>query len=213
MKKEIFTVLILLMMSFSTSESQLIRGYGLKIGVASTNQNWDFAAQTGIAVTSTTAHQGLIVGAFIEWLDIPLLSVVTEVQYIRKGSNVMTNLHISTMELPDGNGQFLSYSTRINYLSVPLLAKFRQNGGLWSPYIVAGPRFDYCISSSGVFSTADFNKINIGGTFGIGAESASILPIQLGLEFRYSPDFQNSYSVQGITIKNRSMEFLLVLSM
>jgi hypothetical protein len=95
---------------------------------------------------------------------------------------------------------------------VPILAKLRISGPLLTPYIIAGPRIDYYLSGGGEnLLVNDFKKINIGGTFDVGVESASILPIQMGLEFRYSPDFQDSYSDLGKTIKNRSMEFLLVL--
>jgi hypothetical protein len=213
MKKIIFAVLILSVISFSMSESQLIRGYGLKVGVASTNQNWDWAPVYGTVSTSTAAYQSLDIGAFIEWLDIPLFSVLTEVQYIRKGSDV-TSYHIT----PFPGSVVFNYagylSTRISYLSVPLLAKLRMNGGLLSPYIVAGPRFDFRLSSSnGAFSSGDLKTIDVGGTFGVGVESASILPIQVGLEFRYSPDFQASYSGPSYTVRNRSLELLLVLSM
>jgi hypothetical protein len=210
MNKLLLVVLILSMVVFSISESQLIRAYGLKVGVASTNQNWDWSQQSGIKANSTV-RQGFDAGVFVEWLDIPVLSVVTEIHYIQKGSEVTTNIAITTMEHPEGTGQFLSYSNRLNYLSMPLLAKVRMNWGLLTPYILAGPRFDYYLSGSGTFSSSDFKKLDIGGTFGVGVELVSILPINTGVEFRYSPSFQNSYSVPYLSIKNRSMEFLLVI--
>jgi hypothetical protein len=216
MKKTIFTILVLSIVCFSISESQLIRDYGLKIGLASTNQNWNWSpeiSQTGIVFTSTKAHQNIDIAGFIEWLNIPFFSLLTEVHFIRKGSDATTNIVVTTIASPDGNGQFLSYSTKINYLSVPILAKLRMSGPLLTPYIIAGPRFDYYLSGSGDNLLNDFKKIDIGGTFGVGVESASNLPIQMGLEFRYSPDFQDCFSSSGsgIAIKNRSMEFLLVL--
>jgi hypothetical protein len=210
MKKTIFALLSLSIVCFSISESQLIREYGLKIGLASTNQSWDGPSAAGNIFTSTKAHQNIDVGGFIEWLDIPFISFLTEVHYIRKGSDGITNLLVTTINNP--NIFFLSFSTKINYLSVPILAKLRISGPLLTPYIIAGPRIDYYLSGGGEnLLVNDFKKINIGGTFDVGVESASILPIQMGLEFRYSPDFQDSYSDLGKTIKNRSMEFLLVL--
>jgi hypothetical protein len=211
MKKMFIAVLTLLVIGFSISQSQLIRSYGVKAGIASTNQNWDWAPQSGV-ITNSTARQALDAGIFIEWLDIPLLSVVTEIHYIQKGSNVTTNIPITSRLSPDETGQFYSYSARINYLSIPLLAKIRMNLGLVMPYIFAGPRFDYYLSSSGTSLSSDFNKLDVGGTFGVGIELPSFLPIQVSAEARYSPNFQNSYSVQSVTVKNRSMEFLLVLS-
>jgi hypothetical protein len=215
MKKTIITILVLSIVCFSISKSQLIRDYGIKIGLASTNQNWNWSpeiSQTGVVFTSTKAHQNIDVAGFIEWLDIPFFSLLTEVHYIRKGSDVTTNIKVTTIANPSWNGQFLSYSTKVNYLSVPILVKLRMSGPLLTSYIIAGPRFDYYLSGNGDnLLMNDFKKINIGGTLGVGIESTSILPIQMGLEFRYSPDFQDCFSSSVITIKNRSMEFLLVL--
>jgi len=71
------------------SQSQLIRSYGIKAGVASTN--WDWTAQERDLVANPTAHQSLDAGIFVEWLDIPFLSVVTEIYYIKKGADATTN--------------------------------------------------------------------------------------------------------------------------
>jgi hypothetical protein len=68
MKKTIFALLSLSIVCFSISESQLIRDYGLKIGLASTNQNWNWSpeiSQTGVVFTSTKAHQNIDVAGFI----------------------------------------------------------------------------------------------------------------------------------------------------
>ncbi len=211
MTKSILAVFVSLFVVHSMSESQLIRHCGLKAGIASTNQNWAWPAQASVSANSTS-RLGVDVGAFVEWLDIPLFSVLTELHYIQKGSEATTNVPITTAQFPDGTGQFLSYSTRINYCSVPLLAKLRMNWGVFSPYVIAGPRFDLYLSNDGTFPSHDFNKLDVGGTLGIGVELPSVLPVQIGAELRYSPSFQDAYSVQSLTIRNRSLEILLVLA-
>jgi hypothetical protein len=223
MMKKLFIVLTLLLISISLSKAQVIRSYGLKAGVASTNQSWDW---TGVNITTST-HQSLDVGIFVEWLDNPFFNVVTEVHYLQKGANVATDIAIATANesfyyysdqtIPYLTGQDISYSTQIKYLSIPILAKLRVTWGLITPYILIGPRFDYYLSTNGTFPPDyigvphDFNKLTIGGTFGIGIELPPFLPIQLAAEARYSPDFQDCYSYQTIAVRNRSMEFILAL--
>ena len=60
MKKTIYAVLILSFVGFSISKSQLIRDYGLKIGLASTNQNWGWPSGSGIAANSTARQDGML---------------------------------------------------------------------------------------------------------------------------------------------------------
>jgi hypothetical protein len=211
MNRTLCYLLSLLFGCVSIGESQLIRTFGLKIGVASTNQTWDWTTQSGI-VANSTAQQGFDAGVYAEWLDMPLLSISTEIHYIQKGSDVKTNIMVTTEDHPDGTGQFYRYSTRVSYLSIPVLAKLRLTWGSLTPFLLLGPRFDFYLSGNGPFSSRETNKDTFGGTIGGGVEIVSILPLRIGGEFRYSPTFQNSYSVQSVTTKNSSVEFLLVLS-
>ena len=209
--------LVLLIFDFSTSNAQLIRDYGIKIGVTSTNQNWNWSSETGV-IANSKSRQGFDGSLFIEWLDIPFISLITEINYIQKGSEVTTNVMVTTAQNPDGAGQYYGYSTRINYLSIPILAKLRISGELLTPYILLGPRFDFKLSSNsssdiGSAPIYEYKNNDLGGTFGIGLElRQALLPIHLGAEFRYSPSFQYCYSVKYLSVKNSSLEFLLVLS-
>jgi hypothetical protein len=219
MKKRFFVVLTLLILGLSFSQSQLIRSYGIKAGVAITNQTWNWPSPSSI--TSTISHQSLDAGVFVEWLDIPMLSVVTEIHYIQKGADGVTDMEYV---IPSGStfypdqtypilaGQYFTYTPQIKYLSIPILLKLRTSLGLFSPYVLAGPRFDYYLSSSGTVLSTDFNKLNVGGTFGIGLELPSFLPVQIAAEARYSPDFQDCDSWQTISVRNQSFEFLVALS-
>jgi len=211
MKKIVFSFLTISILFCSSTYGQLIRDYGIKVGLASTNQNWIWPSQTFVT-TSSTSRQGIDVGLFVQWFNIPMISALTELHYIQKGAKVTTNIPITTAQYPDGTGQYLSYTTRINYLSLPILAKLRISLGILTPYLLAGPRFDYNLSNSNTLYLNNFNKLDIGGTFGIGFELDKILPVHIGAEFCYSPTFQDSYSSQGLTAKNNSLEFLLVLS-
>ena len=223
MIRKIFSVLFLLFISFSTIHAQLIRGYGIKAGLTSANQTVNWADW----ITNTKARQGIDAGIFVEWLNIPFISILTEVHLIQKGSDVTTNFQITTVEFPNGipissiknsdlSVKYYGYSTKINYLSIPILAKLRISEGLLVPYILAGPRFDFKlsdnISTNAGRSFINYKNNDIGGIFGVGAQLASIIPIHIGAELRYSPSFQYCFSEKYFSVKNSSLEFPLVLS-
>jgi hypothetical protein len=215
LNKTFYSILILLIIGFSISQSQLIRSYGIKAGIASVNQNWDWGSQTGI-VGNSNERQGLDAGVFVEWLDIPLLSVVTEIHYIQKISDITTNVMLTKVaNNPQGYiDEGYAFTPRLNYLSIPLLIKVRYDLPILSIYLLAGPRIDFFLSEQGdelAVSSNDYQKENIGGTFGMGFATLSIERFNIGVEFRYSPNYQKSYSSDYLSIDNQSMEFLLVL--
>jgi hypothetical protein len=213
MKKFMF-VSIVLFVFCSRGESQLIRDYGLKLGMASTNQNWDYSPSTSIKANSSS-RQSIDAGIFVEWINVPLISILTEVHYIQKGADFKTNILVTTIADPEGTGENYTFSSKVDYLSIPLLVKIRMDNASFSPYIFAGPRFDLFLKdhSAGLgIILAESKKVDVGGTFGLGVELSSLLPIHVGAEIRYSPSFQDIYSVSYLKVKNRSLEFLLVIS-
>jgi len=100
-------------------------------------------------------------------------------------------------------------------MSIPFLMKVRYDLPILSAYLLAGPRIDFFLSEKGdeiEVRSNDYKKENVGGTFGLGLGTLSMVGFNLGFEFRYSPNFQKSYSSNYLSIDNQSMEFLLVLS-
>jgi len=209
MKTIVFTFIFFLIIGVSNSNAQLIRSYGLKIGAASTNENLNWAQWTGIK-SNSNSRQALDAGIFIEWFNLPFLSVITELNYIQKGSNVTMNILAKAMGITFD--KVWTFTTKINYLSLPLLAKARFDSGLITPYVIAGPRLDFYLSNSNINYPMTYNKLDIGGTFGIGAELNAVSPIGAGAEIRYSPSFKDCYSQDGLTIRNNSLELLLIVS-
>ena len=134
MKRVIICVLMVLF-SFSSTYAQLLKGYGLKGGVVIANQDFDY---TQGFEADTKNRTGLDIGVVAEWLDLRVLSVLTEVHYIQKG-------HIIENARYDEFGKSQSINFRFDYLSVPVLAKFTLRTQYAMPYLVIGPRFDYLL--------------------------------------------------------------------
>jgi hypothetical protein len=212
MKKTIYALLTFVLVGFSTSHSQLIRGYGIKAGFASTNQDWHYDIMSGSLNTDT--RKGLDVGAFVEWLDIPLFSVVTEVHYIQKGFT--QKIAVTNEDYPDGTGEYVTHSAELDYFSIPVVAKIRYDLLNISLYVFAGPRYDVLVSTKSDIYGIILDQIEsseLGASFGLGFDYSLPALFKVGAEIRYSPSIQNSYAKNGLTVKNQSWEMLVVFSL
>jgi len=211
MRKTILIIITYMIVFFCVCEAQLIKSFGFKTGLAAESQKWEFSTLTNLAI-DTKIRPGLDVGIFLEWLDVPYISVLTELHYIQKGAECTSNVMLTTPSRPDGIGY--SFTPRLDYLSIPLLMKLRYDLPILSLYLLAGPRIDIFLSKHGdewPLISEVYQKENLGGSFGIGFETFSLVPFTIGIEFRYSPNFQNSYSANYLKVYNQSMEFLLVV--
>ncbi len=143
----------------------------------------------------------------------PVFSVSSEVHYIQKGFQY--KIQVTTEENPDGTGTYKTFSPRLDYLSIPLLAKCRLDWESSSLYAIAGPRMDILLRSddAGFSIVLDhLRSTEFGLTMGIGYVVSKIAPFGIGAEFRYSPTFQDSYATDLLTVRNSSLEMMLVFT-
>ena len=197
------------------SQAQLIRSYGLKVGTTAASQNWQYTSFTGPLNPST--RWGLDVGAFVEWLNIPVFSISSELHYVQKGFRVQIAFPGPYGSVPfPFTGTVETVSPREDYLSILLLAKARLAVGSSSLYAIAGPRVDSYLATREADGFDDvlkqFRSNELGVTVGLGCEATQLGPITLGAEIRYSPTLQNSYTTNSLTLRNNSFELLVVLS-
>ena len=79
-------------------------------------------------------------------------------------------------------------------------------------YAVGGPRYDILLSKKGDGYDVVIDKFRsseFGATFGVGVELTSILPRSVLAEFRYNPSFTDAFNNNFLTVRNRSLDFLL----
>lgn len=208
MKTAIVMALILISGYLSESNAQLLKNYGLKMAVTSAGQKYDL---TLVPRLETKRRVGFNVGAFAEWLDAPMFSILTQVEYAQRGIGQV--FVVTGPNGPDPIGTKTLYS-RLDYLSVPVLAKLTLHSGLFSPYIMAGPRADFFLgytsdenASNSVYDK--FKKTSFGGSAGVGVQITSILPVTLLAEGRYNFDFADSYQTDLLKIRNNAFDFWL----
>jgi len=204
--RSIIIALVVVLFSFPAAQAQLLKGYGLKGGIVVANQDFNY---TQGFEAGTKNRTGLDVGVFAEWLNHSFFSILTEIHYIQKG-------HVDEATRTDEYGNPAStirHDSRLDYLSVPLLAKITLNTQYALPYLVIGSRFDYLLGYKSETSKELFDELKntgVGGTVGLGLESKS-KPVKFLLEFRYSPDFTNAYKTDLLKVKNSSFEILFGL--
>ncbi len=194
---------LFVLLSFSGARGQLLKGYGFKAGMVVANQDFDYSA--GFQA-DTKNRSGLNFGIFAEWLSLPSLSVLTEAHYIQKG-------HVDEFVQTDEFAtpiRIIKFDQRLDYLSIPLLAKVTLRTKHLLPYLIAGPRFDFLLGYKSDTAGEIYRELkdaDVGGTIGLGVESTS-RPVKVLLEFRYSPDFTSAYQTDLLKVKNSSFEIL-----
>lgn len=204
----------IILMCFSGAHAQLLKSYGFKTGVVIANQDFEYGLYAKVgSVVHTKNIMGFDFGVFMEWFNFPFFSALTEAHYVQKGM---------IDEVPRFNeyGEPISpmrLDNRVDYLSVPILAKIAVKTKSLTPYLVIGPRFDLFIGYSSEIGEIIYNQfkdIDVGGDIGIGIESKTE-PLKMLLEFRYSPSFTNAFKndvLEGVSsVKNNSYEILLGL--
>ena len=206
MKSSTVILLSLMFLCPTNVNAQTIKTYGLKLAVTSADQDFDYTA----FAPTTKRRIGFNASVFVEWLDLPFFSIVTQVEYAQRGRGV--ELILTGPSGPEEIGRITLYD-RLDYLSIPLFAKITFPTGTISPYLSLGPRLDFLLgykselNSSSIYD--NFRKTNVGGTVGIGAEIVNLLPIRLTLEVRYNLDFRDSFSSQFLRVRNNSFDLWL----
>ncbi|MBA4313118.1 MAG: hypothetical protein C0417_10870 [Chlorobiaceae bacterium] len=207
MKTQILKFICIIILASTCTQAQFIKGYGFKVGAVSATQTWNY----NIDIHRDMENRwGIDAGVYVELLDLPYISILGELHYIQKG--FMEEIPITTMDQPEGTGRYLVSKPRVDYLSLPLLAKIRYNVETVSPYILIGPRFDFLIGKEPDGYEIIYNKFkknDMGISVGVGIEIPTSTIQAVLFEFKYSPTFNNSYSNDILTIKNQSFELLV----
>ena len=205
--KIIFLIFAVLFIS-STTQAQIFRGYGLKVGTTISNQEWEYSKESGLSHASFNSDNrlGINIGLFADILDIPFVSIVTEVNYIQKG--MKKEIPITTSSQPDGTGEFITWDTRLDYINLSALVKVRLNYGIFTPYLLFGPKIDFEINKKNSLDPnnileENYNKNRFGLKVGLGTE-INLISFNLLAEFLYDIDLNELYKNDILKINSNS---------
>jgi Outer membrane protein beta-barrel domain len=197
-------------LAISFTDAQIVRTYGLNIGYIHAKQNWDYSPQFGSDPHMSGTISGIGGGAFMEFLAIPYFGLLTKIQYIQKGRiiSVMGTMVSSTN--PNGYIEtgMMDIKYRLNYISVPILAKLRIETPMFVPYLAIGPRLEYLVSYPSSVVYDDFKKMEVTGTVAVGMElSLGVMP-KILFEADYNTSLTNSFNNGILTVSDNSVEVL-----
>lgn len=198
----------------ASAPAQWFNAAGVKAGVNSSNSAIE---QTSFGHQFETQRRiGWQAAVFAEWLRLPVVSVVTQLEYAQRG---FSEEQVRTgEESPEVLGT-IELKTRLDYVSVPLLLKLRTSNTGAGPYALLGPRFDFLVNREAVLyedgkldletSFAEvFNDRAVGGTVGMGVV-AKALSLPLLLEARYNFDFNDNADSEFLTVKSNAVDLWL----
>jgi hypothetical protein len=204
--KKAFLLLFFLVLSTAV-QAQFIKSFGIKTGGTASYQKWEYSASSLINLPDPDTKNGFNIGAFVEFLHLPVFSLVTEVNYIEKGTQ--RDVYYTTIEDPDGNYKSTTFKERINYLNFTILGKARLDGKICTPYLIAGPKVDFEVSHSGdllISSSDDFSKTRFGLKAGAGTE-IKLFGINFLAEVLWDTDFGSLYKGGFLKITTSSIDF------
>ena len=207
---KIFFFLFSIILFVTSAESQIIKSYGLKLGVTSANQNWDYSINSGFSNASFDSDYriGLNVGLFAEFLNLPFISVVAEANYFQKG--MKDQIPETTTAQPDGTGKFITWDTRVDYINISAFGKFRFDLGILSPYVLLGPKIDFELNKKNSLGPVNeveenFKKNRFGFKLGAGSE-IDLGSIHLLAELLYEIDTNELYKSDNLKVKSNSFD-------
>jgi hypothetical protein len=193
------TLLSLLFAVVPTS-AQVVDRVGLKGGLVSAS------ASGNLGPLDLKRRTGWSATLFAERDLLPFLALVGEVGYAQGG-------FVETMEerAPDGTvEQTVRANTRLDYLTIPVLAKLEYDFRTMRLYALAGPRLDVLIGrEAGVFEyqsapidesesevVSAYTSPVLGATVGVGVSTSDVLPVHLLVEARWAPDVTESFETE-----------------
>jgi len=211
MNRIVYLLLAASVLPASQSNAQLLRSLGAKVAVTSASQKFDYAYSPFPGFRQDKKRRtGVNAAIFAEWLNTPFISIVTQLEYAQRGftetiAPVASSPGIAVMDTRDN---------RVDYLSLPILLKASLSLGVFSPYVIVGPRLDKYLGYHDNFIVPnsineEFTKTLWGGSAGIGLELRTLLPVSLSIEFRYNADFADSYKDYLLRVRNDAYDFWL----
>lgn len=182
MKKIIIAIAVIL---FLTAGARAQTSFGLKGGMTSSNLK---GSQGGLSV-SLTSKIGFYAGAFAEIGVSENFAVQPEVIYSLLGAKLKSDS--------------LKYKEDLNYINIPVLAKYKNNG--FSAF--AGPQIGILLSaknSNGQTIKDEYNSTDFSGVVGAGYTTMG----GVGFDARYQIGFGNVAKNSGVvSVKSNAFYF------
>ncbi len=194
--------------------AQMIRGWGVEGGAAGAYQLLAITGGTSSPNIPHVIRWGFSAGAFVEFLNMPTLSLVLESAYAQKGRKVTSE---EVAEEPNQSGGLspgpAGGTPRLDYVHVAMLVKLRAGKAGFVPYAAIGPRMDFLVGKGEdpAHVLDHYKKSDVGVIMAAGIEIVPRRQPIVSLEARWSPNFSRVFSTPTLTIRNQSVDLLLLV--
>lgn len=202
-------IIIFLLTSFlplAADLNYLLKNYGIKGGLSVANQQFSVQPQSQLYYIIEGGRfqprPGFAFGIFAEWFDEPYINLVTELSFVQKGTVFNT-----------GGVTAHEYNNRLDYLSLPILAKLKYPDFDYLPYLLFGVRYDFLLDRAIQSEVLLYDKSktgNLGTTLGCGYEfTAGGFPLLI--EYTYHNQYANLLEDENYLYTARNVSHSLVL--
>jgi hypothetical protein len=185
MRRILLALILLFIITYS--KGQLVKSIGLKGGVSIANQKWEVDGKYN-SDDGRVNKTGFNLALTADFLKSKYFKFASDVTYCEKGHRI--KLLYTTPELPEGDGSYIYFKEKANYLSLSVDAKPCFQIKNFIPYLVIGVRMDYQVSYNSYTSYRDIvyiKKSVFGINYGCGLEY-KINKIGILLEFKHHKD-------------------------
>lgn len=214
-KNILFVSCFVFLLSASGRAQQYSFFGGIKTGIAKSNMKWEYDNLEPIPTITWDDKTGAALRIFGELRTPYYLQLQAETGFTQKG--ITKSIPVTTVQYPDGTGQYIEVGASLNYISVCVLAKAAFDIPYAGIFILAGPQYNRILNktfSAGMGVVFDeVNKSVWGISFGAGIELNSLLPLPVFIEYRYEQDLKDIFPPPLLSIYNRSHILLVGVSL
>lgn len=196
------------------SRAQMIRGWGIEGGVSGGYQIITITSGASATAVPRAIRWGFTAGAFLEFLNMPTLSLVLESAYAQQGRRVTAEEIARSGAGTGGISPGPEGETpRLDYVHLSMLVKMRAGRNGFVPYAAIGPRFAFLVGRGEDPSHVldNYKKSDVGVIVAAGIEIVPRRQPVVSLEGRWSPSFSHAFSVPTLTIRNQSVDILIAV--
>lgn len=206
-----FLLGVLFLMAYSVG-AQRNPYFGASLGMSVSDQIWETSED--VQVTHLQARLGAYIGVNMEFYDEDIISLMTEMAFIQKGTRL--EWQVTDPTVPAYNLGVMEERYNLNYLHWWVAIKLKADWEQMQPYVLLGPRIDLQLSEVKAFPNSSVNHVSaiFGGVAGAGFQyKPRKRNFRLFVQGTYLMDFRDlhftspSNSAVALNIRNTSFAF------
>jgi hypothetical protein len=192
----------------TVTNAQIIKSIGIKAGGTVSQHKYEYGFFGLTNSEYPESRTAVNVGIFGEFLNLPVFSIVGEVNYVQSGAR--RKYPVTDLAHPNGTGETWTLNLNNDYLNISAMGKVRLDSPIFTPYVLFGPKIDIEVNRSeeysGVLNPDNLDKIRLGVKAGIGTE-IKLFGINFLSEVIYTKDFGELYNTNSLRITTYSLDF------